>query len=95
MKVLVMGGTRFNGLALVRELTRRGHDVTVLNRGQTLGTYTKEEITLDELQNLMAGGQELQDLARRTEVGCFGYRETHRCVHCVRGLRSHASSVRR
>ncbi|HRC63509.1 MAG TPA: NAD-dependent epimerase/dehydratase family protein [Dehalococcoidia bacterium] len=35
MRVLVMGGTRFNGLALVRELARHGHDVTVLNRGQT------------------------------------------------------------
>ena len=35
MKVLVMGGTQFNGLALVKELVRTGHDVTVLNRGQT------------------------------------------------------------
>ena len=35
MKVLVMGGTRFNGLALVRELARHGHDVTIFNRGRT------------------------------------------------------------
>src|SRR5262245_30211252 len=35
MKVLVMGGTRFNGLALVHELVRHGHDVTVFNRGQS------------------------------------------------------------
>ncbi len=35
MKVLVMGGTQFNGLALVRELVRSGHDVTILNRGKT------------------------------------------------------------
>ncbi len=35
MKVLVMGGTQFNGLALVRELAKYGHDVTVLNRGKT------------------------------------------------------------
>jgi nucleoside-diphosphate-sugar epimerase len=35
MKVLVMGGTQFNGLALVRELARTGHDVTILNRGKT------------------------------------------------------------
>jgi nucleoside-diphosphate-sugar epimerase len=35
MRVLVMGGTQFNGLALVRELARHGHDVTVLNRGKT------------------------------------------------------------
>ena len=35
MKVLVMGGTQFNGLALVHELARAGHDVTILNRGKT------------------------------------------------------------
>src|SRR5262249_37258139 len=35
MKVLVMGGTQFNGLALVRELVRTGHDVSICNRGKT------------------------------------------------------------
>ncbi len=35
MKVLVVGGTQFNGLALVHELVRCGHDVTVLNRGRS------------------------------------------------------------
>jgi nucleoside-diphosphate-sugar epimerase len=35
MKVLVVGGSQFNGFALVQELVRRGHDVTVLNRGRT------------------------------------------------------------
>ena len=35
MKVLVMGGTRFNGLALVQELHKHGHEVTILNRGVT------------------------------------------------------------
>lgn len=35
MKVLVVGGSQFNGFALVQELVRRGHDVTVLNRGKT------------------------------------------------------------
>ncbi len=35
MKVLVMGGTQFNGLALVRELAKTGHNVTILNRGQS------------------------------------------------------------
>ncbi len=35
MKILVMGGTQFNGLALVHELARNGHDVSVCNRGKT------------------------------------------------------------
>ena len=30
-----MGGTQFNGFALVRELVRTGHDVTIVNRGKT------------------------------------------------------------
>ena len=35
MKMLVLGGSRFIGLHLVRLLHSRGHDVTVLNRGRT------------------------------------------------------------
>jgi len=35
MKALVLGGSQFVGLHTVRELVRRGHDVTVLNRGRT------------------------------------------------------------
>ncbi|GGE94327.1 sugar ABC transporter ATP-binding protein [Stappia taiwanensis] len=46
----------------VRHAYAVGNRFTVLNRGKTLGTHTKDEITIDELQNLMAGGKELQDL---------------------------------
>lgn len=35
MKVLVLGGTRFVGLRLVRLLAREGFDITLLNRGKT------------------------------------------------------------
>jgi nucleoside-diphosphate-sugar epimerase len=35
VKALVMGGTQFNGLALVKELVKTGHGVTILNRGQS------------------------------------------------------------
>lgn len=35
MNTLVLGGTRFIGLVLVKELLSRGHQVTVLNRGIT------------------------------------------------------------
>lgn len=35
MKALVMGGTMFNGLALVRDLCANGHEVTIVNRGKT------------------------------------------------------------
>jgi simple sugar transport system ATP-binding protein len=36
---------------------------TILNRGQTLGTFAKADIEMDALQNLMAGGKELQQLS--------------------------------
>ena len=35
MKALVLGGSQFVGLHLVRELVARGHQVSVLNRGKT------------------------------------------------------------
>ena len=39
MKVLVVGGSQFNGFALVQELVRRDHDVTVVNRGRTAAPF--------------------------------------------------------
>jgi len=60
---------RQNGLGVifithnVRHAYAVGDRFTVLNRGKTLGTYDKSEIQIDELQNLMAGGKELEDLS--------------------------------
>ncbi len=47
----------------VRHAYAVGDRFTVLNRGKTLGTRTKADVTMDQLQNLMAGGRELQELA--------------------------------
>ncbi|WP_020593382.1 ATP-binding cassette domain-containing protein [Kiloniella laminariae] len=47
----------------VRHAYAVGNRFTVLNRGKTLGTYSKDEIEIDALQNLMAGGKELQELS--------------------------------
>jgi simple sugar transport system ATP-binding protein len=44
----------------VRHAYAVGDRFTVLNRGKTLGTYKKSEIEIEALQNLMAGGKELQ-----------------------------------
>lgn len=46
----------------VRHAMAVGDRFTVLNRGKTLGTATRGEITPEQLQDLMAGGQELAQL---------------------------------
>ena len=47
----------------VRHAYAVGNRFTILNRGKTLGTFKKDEIDIDALQNLMAGGKELQSLS--------------------------------
>lgn len=46
----------------VRHALAVGDRFTVLNRGKTLGTAKRGEITPEELQDLMAGGQEMATL---------------------------------
>ena len=46
----------------VRHALAVGDRFTVLNRGKTLGTANRGEITPEELQDMMAGGQELAQL---------------------------------
>jgi simple sugar transport system ATP-binding protein len=46
----------------VRHAMAVGDRFTVLNRGQTLGTATRGEITASQLQDMMAGGQEMAAL---------------------------------
>ena len=46
----------------VRHAMAVGDRFTVLNRGQTHGTATRGEVKAEELQDLMAGGQELAEL---------------------------------
>jgi simple sugar transport system ATP-binding protein len=51
----------------VRHAIAVGNRFTVLNRGKTLGTAKRGEITAEELQTLMAGGKELAELS--SELG--------------------------
>ena len=46
----------------VRHAMAVGNRFTVLNRGKTLGTAKRGEITAEELQDMMAGGQEMAEL---------------------------------
>ena len=44
-----------------------GNRFLILNRGESMGSFAKEEITVDELTQLMAGGAELQALEHELE----------------------------
>lgn len=62
LRVLVMGGTQFNGLALVHELARCGHEVTICNRGQTeaplpegIRRIVADRSDHDQVRNTLAG----------------------------------------
>ncbi|MFN2628194.1 MAG: ATP-binding cassette domain-containing protein [Gaiellaceae bacterium] len=44
-----------------------GDRFVILNRGRTIGTYAKSEITRDELVRQMAGGAELEELSHELE----------------------------
>jgi len=46
----------------VRHAMAVGYRFTVLNRGTTLGTAQRGQVTPEELQDLMAGGQEMVEL---------------------------------
>ena len=47
----------------VRHAYAVGDQFTVLNRGKTLGTFAKSKIQLENLQTMMAGDKELQELS--------------------------------
>lgn len=44
-----------------------GDKFTVLNRGKTLGTFGKDQITREQLLSMMAGGKELEELGAELE----------------------------
>ena len=69
MVLKYIGQVRAKGLGVifithnVRHAYAVGDRFTVLNRGRTLGTFAKDAVSMDELQNMMAGGRELQALS--------------------------------
>ena len=41
MKILIIGGSRFVGPLVVEKLLKKGHDVTIFNRGKIQSNYNK------------------------------------------------------
>jgi simple sugar transport system ATP-binding protein len=58
-----------------------GDVFTLLNRGRSLGTYRKSEISRDRVLELMAGGKELVDLTAELEaLGAAATNPVHRAA---------------
>ncbi len=65
MKVLVLGGSRFIGLHLVRLLNEGGHQVAVLNRGQTQADIP------DNVVRLIADRTDAEQVKAALKVGSY------------------------
>ena len=59
-----------------------GDRFLLLNRGSSIGYYAKEQVTLDELTGLMAGGSELEQLSHELEAAGGAAAEA---AHAARG----------
>jgi nucleoside-diphosphate-sugar epimerase len=86
MKILVMGGTRFIGVSLVKLLVSQGHEVTLFNRGKKpspvagLRTITGDRTDAQQLRDKLSGesfdaifdnnGRELSDTQPLVEIFC-------------------------
>ncbi|MDQ3363634.1 MAG: sugar ABC transporter ATP-binding protein, partial [Actinomycetota bacterium] len=46
-----------------------GDRFTVLSQGRSLGTFEKDEVSMGELEKLMAGGAELEELEAELQGG--------------------------
>ncbi len=73
LRYIAQARARGCGVILVTHNPHHAHLVgdrfTILNRGRSQGTFTRDEISLAELVQRMAGGQELADLAH--ELGAL------------------------
>lgn len=66
LKLIVQSKARGIGVIFISHNVHHAYVVgdrfTLLKRGKSVGTYNKDDITRDQLLNLMAGGKELVDL---------------------------------
>lgn len=67
LKYIMQARARNLGVIFITHNVHHAYPVadrfTMLNRGRTLGTFRKDEISRDEVLDMMAGGKELQDLS--------------------------------
>jgi nucleoside-diphosphate-sugar epimerase len=87
-----MGGTQFNGLALVHELAASGHDVTILNRGQSpadlpLGIHRvyADRTDASQMRDVLAG----VDVDAVIDVSAYRPEDVELMIEIFRGRIAH------
>ena len=60
--ILFIGGTGVISTAAAERAVALGHRLTILNRGRSYGTFTRDEISREDVLALMAGGEALEAL---------------------------------
>lgn len=74
MKILVIGGTNFIGLNVVRQLVDMRHEVTVFNRGETTADLPKEVKWIEgDRHHLLKYKHEFQQLAPQVVLDMIPY----------------------
>ena len=89
MKVLVIGGTRFIGAAVVRRLVEDGHKVAVLNRGQSPQAPPEGVLRITGTrEDLMASRREIETFAPDTVLHnvVVGEADARQAVDALHGV---------
>ena len=79
MRILVIGGTRFIGLQVVKQLDETGHEVTIFHRGQTEADLPSGIQHIHGDRQRMAVLKAAED-CRTPKAGA--------CLYCLRNSRS-------
>jgi nucleoside-diphosphate-sugar epimerase len=89
MKVLIIGGTRFIGVRVVRRLIEDGHDVNVFHRGQT-NSELPASVThiLGDRRNLSGFASEFARIAPDVvlDMVCYNDQEAETLMDTFRGI---------
>ncbi len=76
MKVLIIGGTRFIGKEIARQIVKRGDDVTLFNRGKTDDLSSLKSIH-GNVDNLLSFKDKILDEKFDIVIHCIAYTEKH------------------
>lgn len=76
MKILIIGGTKFIGKAIVQVASQKGHKITLFNRGQTAAAADVPTIKGD-VENILDFRDQIRSEQFDVVIHCIAYTEKH------------------